>query len=167
MNQPTTVMHRLYVYRFMCFACLATLFVACEDCGLTDEPELQLSLQSTKSIQIDTVYAVGAVKALSNSSVKASGQYVSLTLPLSLHADSTQYKLRLNGRTETITVFYRRNFSYKSKKCGYVVNLYAPYGKEANTTAGKVINAGYSQTIYKSGFLSGGSPTGILLFIGL
>lgn len=159
------------LYRFICFVCLVTLLIACEDCGPTDEPELRLYVTNDKLFRIDTVYAVGAINALrvGERIQKYTGTYGTLMLPLSLHADSTRYKLRLNGRIETIMVFYRRDFSYKSRKCGYVINLYGPInGRQPTSNIGRVGSVDYRQDKYGTGsFLSSKYPTGSDLMLNL
>lgn len=141
--------------------------IGCEDCGPNDEPQLRLNIQSEKAFQLDTVYATGALTPLPGP-IKASGQYGYLQIPLSLQADSTQFRLKVNGRMETLTVYYRRDFSYKSKHCGYVINLYAPSpGATVKTTIGSVVNLAYYPNSYRTSFLGAGFDTSIDLTLKL
>ena len=122
--------------RFFPLILLGTLLLAvvlwgCENCGPSAEPLLSLSLQSLTTIKIDTVYSPDTRQPLpaqpySVTSLTTSRQ---LVLPINLNADSTRYVVRLSGQQDTITVFYKRDFSYRDRKCGYVVNLIDPKNK--------------------------------------
>ena len=144
------------------------VLLACEDCGPTDEPILTLAIQSQMPIQIDTQYGVGAVGRLLQ---KVNLQSNSFQLPLDLNADSTRYILLMDGHSEAITVFYKRDFHYRSNMCGYVFDLEkpdAPFTQQAKTTRGKVVSIGYTQNSFNAGFLrQATSTTGIQLVINL
>ncbi len=60
------------------------------------------------------------------------------TVPLNLNADSTRYVFESSGRRDTLTVFYTRDFTYKDRKCGYVLELTPPKGQQARTTRGTI-----------------------------
>lgn len=132
---------------------------------------LQVNLMANRAFRLDTVYGVGAVGKLPNAyvSFRDTAQYQTLSLPLSLLADSVRYVLVINGRPEQLTVFYRRDYSYRNKTCGYVLNTYAPTGNgpQARTTVGKIDNVVYEQNNYQTGVPSPGRDSGIFLSLRL
>ena len=141
---------------------------SCENCGPSAEPLLGLSLQSTTSARLDTVYSPDTRKPLPAQPYSTTGVTMSrqLVLPINLNADSTRYIFRLSGRQDTVTVFYRRDFLYKNRTCGYVLNLIDPKSRQALTTRGTVGYVYYADNRDGS-FLGGRQDTGISLTIRL
>ena len=143
--------------------------INCENCGPTAEPLAMLSISSTVATHFDTVYAPGSLRPLPAQphSTPASSPFLSLTLPINLTADSTRYIVQLNGRRDTITVFYQRKTAYRNQHCGYVLDLYAPAkGLSARTTRGRVGTVTYVQN--RNGSILGGrQDTGIYLSVQL
>jgi hypothetical protein len=62
------------------------------------------------------VYGLGGKGNVS----KKDGYYY---LPVSLRADSVTYIFEHSLRTDTLTIFYSRNFFFESERCGYEVEL--------------------------------------------
>lgn len=84
---------------------------------------------------------------------------VSYNVPYSLAADQTRYVLTSATRFDTLTVNYRRIFSYKDDDCGYWVDVQPPIGFTnpdptglpttglgARSTLGKVTSVYYEGT---------------------
>lgn len=143
----------------------------CENCGPTAEPRLLLSLPDTVSVVLDTLYAINSTGPLpaqsngNNSPFRTGGNQI--TLPINLNADSTQYVFKLRGRPDTVTVYYQRDFSFKNRKCGYVIELVEPKtGLNARTSRGQVLSTYYQQN-RGSTIISSKSDTGISLVIRL
>jgi hypothetical protein len=160
------------VFLYIILVSLLSSLTGCEDCGLTDEPSLLLNIQSQTAFRIDTLYGIGAVgKLLQTVSSLPTGQYTSWQLPLNLNADSTRYVLRIDGRMEAVTVFYKRNFYYRNRHCGYVFDLEKPAtnrSQQAQTTRGKILSVDYRQNSFNSSFLRPAtSTTGMYLSISL
>lgn len=152
--------------KYICFllACFLSIGLwSCEDCGVRSEPRLEVNLYNRNRtlLRIDTVYAPTAKSAF----FKRSGG--SFYAPLNLNADSTQYVVVVNGQRETLTVRYRRDFSYKSSRCGYVLDLFAPTNQpNATFPLGRIENASYIQN--KPGnLLNYRQDTGIYLTVSL
>ena len=144
--------------------------VACQDCGPNNEPLLTLTLQSKTPFRVDTLYGAGATgKLLQDTQQSAANQFY--RLPLNLNADSTRYVLRIDGKQEAITVFYQRNFYYRSRQCGYVYDLLSPsqdIRRQARTTRGQVGAVEYSQNSFDGAFLhQARSETGVRLTVTL
>jgi len=106
--------------RYFSFCLLAAfLLAACTDeCLPAREPELRVSfllLPNTPAVEVSRVYTPeGREVAFRN------GNYY---LPLSLHADSVTYVFESPNRSDTLTLFYQRNFYFESRRCGYVVEM--------------------------------------------
>lgn len=114
---------------------------SCENCGPSAEPLTTLHIQTPSLTRLDTVYAPGSLRPLPAQpySTTASTQYHELILPINLTADSTRYVVQFEGQRDTITVYYRRQTEYKSRNCGYVLDLYEPRtGSSVRTTRGEV-----------------------------
>ncbi len=161
-------MHRLTL---LILIVISVTLCACEDCGPTDEPTLYLTIQSQIPFRVDTLYGLGATGQFAGrpdfSSTAISNYQL---LPLNLNADSTRYALTIDGRSATITVYYRRNFYYKNPQCGYVFDLQSPSSdirRQARTTRGTIASVKYAQNLFDGGFLRSGTDTGIHLSIQL
>ncbi|RYF75648.1 MAG: hypothetical protein EOO39_06600 [Cytophagaceae bacterium] len=158
---------------------LITLLTGClKHCGPAGEPRLQLVISSTTPLAINDVRPLGALASAPVISVpKASsiGQgrsYVQLDLPVNLNADQTQYILTSATRSDTVTVNYRRVFSYEDVDCGYIVNLFPRQNRDGSpsstarivqTTTGTVESVSFEQTlVYQiAAFYGSGRDTGI------
>lgn len=134
----------------------------CEYCGPAAEPivKFQFNPASTTlpgSSLFSRVFSPNG--AVSRSAVSAS---LPLSLPLSLTADSTTYIFVRPNRTDTLTVFYRRTFSYQSTKCGYVLDLDEPTGRRIMKSTFPNSSAYFDR---RTGLLSGPGPdvTGIIV----
>ncbi len=161
-----------FTLRLLCVALgIAAGLSGCENCGPSGEPTLQVNLTASRTFRLDTVYGVGAVGRLPSSSVqfRDTSRYQTLTLPLSLRADSVRYVFVINGKPEQLTVFYRRDYAYRNKTCGYVLNVYAPTGKgpQALTTVGTIGSVNYEQNSYQVGVPNPGRESGIGLSLRL
>lgn len=150
---------------------LALALWSCEDCGVTTEPRLMVRLSTSKQplFHLDTVFALQTDKAV----FRRSGT-VPLTsieqfdVPLNLNADSTQYVFVVNGQRGLLTVRYRREFAYRSERCGYVLELRDPKKlQNASSSLGKTENITYQTNSFSSGFLYDKRLTGIFLTIQL
>lgn len=137
---------------------------SCENCGPTAEPRLLLSLNDSVSGVLDTLYAPNSKGQLppqpygNNSPFRTGSQ---ITLPINLNADSTQYVFKLRGSQDTVTVYYRRDFSFRNRKCGYVIDLFEPRsGPNARASRGRVSNVYYGQN-KNSNFLNPSQDTNI------
>lgn len=135
------------LHRFLCFVCLGTLCVACDNCGSYDEPKLNLFISSALSFQVDMISAFGTTATFSQPDLKTPVRAIQFSLPLSLVADSTRYTLVVNGKPETLTVHYKRTFAYRDRKCGYQTNLYPPanttQARQVQVSVGKIANLQY------------------------
>ncbi|GAB4027002.1 DUF6452 family protein [Spirosoma koreense] len=149
---------------------LTTFITACQNCGPSAEPTLQLNVAWATPGRLDTIYALGShgrqfSQPYSTTSVASDGQFF---LPINLNTDTSQYVFRQNGRQDTLTVFYRRNYSYRSKSCGYVIDLTAPSGQSARVSRGRIEAVGYEQNNYQTGLPSTGTrETGIFVSLRL
>ncbi|ADB42275.1 hypothetical protein Slin_6316 [Spirosoma linguale DSM 74] len=147
---------------------LSLVLMSCENCGPSREPFLNLSLQLPTPAKVDTIYALDARNPLPKQDLSTSAvtSALWLELPLNLNANQSRYVFQLNGRRDTVTVFYRRSFAYRNQRCGYVLDLYQPDGTPARTTRGTISNVSYWQN--RDGSFPGGSQqTHIELFIRL
>lgn len=157
--------------KYICFmiACFVSIFLwSCSDCGEREEPKLQVFIKpvNQQAIQIDSAYTLGANWSLSANNLNLQGGN-GFVGPLNINADSTQYILRVNGQRGVLTVRYRREFSFKSEKCGYVIELTPPANRMkdqyTSTTLGKIIYIEY----LPNSFQTTGNKTFISLSIQL
>ncbi|SOD91662.1 hypothetical protein [Spirosoma fluviale] len=148
-------MRPVFTLLLMAFG-LSFALMSCENCGPSREPFLNLSLQLTTPAKIDTIYALDARNPLPkqpvSTSIVTSGIW--LELPLNLNANQSRYVFQLNGRRDTVTVFYRRSFAFRNQRCGYVLDLFEPDGIPAKTTQGTVSSVSYWQN--RNGSFPGG-----------
>ncbi len=143
---------------------------SCRRCGTVSEPNMQFSIRSGKPFLLDTLYGAGAVGQLPNPVRPQTGtSFYAYSLPLNLAADSTRYVLRLDGKLETLTLFYKRKFDYRNQECGYVVELLKPEnGTTARLSRGRVTVAEYVPADYSAiGWGSSRERTNIRLTIEL
>lgn len=114
--------------------CLAALLMSgCIDCGPQKELTIQLSIQAfPDTFLLKKVTAPGAIdQSVFEEQTKnyyPKSYYVGsfdFTFPISLNADSTTYIFEFENRTDTLSLFYTRYFSYKDG-CGFVVDVKRP-----------------------------------------
>lgn len=90
-----------------------------DDCYPFQEPELKiLFYDNNKEVfpRFKRVYGVGSSQNLS-----PKDNYY--RLPISLNSDSVSYLFENANRTDTLTLFYKRNFYFDSERCGYVTEI--------------------------------------------
>lgn len=149
---------------------LLSALPACKDCGPSAEvePQVELSLVASASTrfrlaeQVSAVYGLGALgqqplfKA-PNALDTTRFQSYQIKLPLNLRADQTRYVLVGQTRRDTLTVHYKRVFTYKDDQCGYLLEIQPPAGFQpglpnpntqiaAQTTLGRVSSVYYEGT---------------------
>lgn len=148
---------------------LAIMLNGCKDCGPSAEPLLTCNLSQKTRQKLDTLYALNTINTLPQQpySTTAITTNKQLVLPVNLNADSSQYVFQLNGQRDTLTVFYKRKYSYRDTKCGYVLDLIEPAGQKAKVTRGEVGSVIYEQNSYQRTFLQSARETGIFLTIQL
>ena len=157
------------VLSFIVLAGLLIHLSACENCGPSAEPLLTISFvpqaNATASPMVDTLYSLDSRQALP---LRAYQKFPlrSATVPLNLNADSTRYVFESGGRRDTLTVFYVRDVGYRNRKCGYVIELIDPKGKQARTTRGIIDGVFYLRNQDRS-FFNDASDTSIQLSIRL
>ncbi|MCE7068100.1 hypothetical protein [Dyadobacter sp. CY326] len=105
---------------------LLVTLISCEHCGPQKELSLRIDIQRD-SLQLDSVSAIGALDqtVFQQQVSNTTSGFRRLDLPISLLADSTTYIFAYETRTDTLTVFYKRDFYYKDG-CGFVVDAHAP-----------------------------------------
>jgi len=145
----------------------------CTDCGPQQELSVRISINTGKdSIHLNQLYALGAVDqqvfqkqvAYFNKDQYFSKQF---ELPISLLADSTTYVFGFNNRTDTLTLFYQRDFYYKDK-CGFVIDTKQPARLENSISTFSQVHVNYESYLKeKFTFPSGIGGNGIYLDITL
>lgn len=118
------------------FALSAFLFfVQCQRCPPTSEPLFSIQMNSQVPFVIRGITAVGAKSdsSLLPTSALTLNNYKVVDLPLSLHADSVQYYFDLGNRTDTLTLYYKRDFFY-DKACGFGFDIKSPDNQEIKST---------------------------------
>ena len=111
----------------------ALLLSSCIDCGPQRELTIQLSIEAdADTFLLKKVTAPGAIDLSifdkQVNSYDSQSYYARLrdfNFPISLNADSTTYIFEFENRTDTLTLFYTRDFSYKNG-CGFVVDAERP-----------------------------------------
>lgn len=165
-------MQHLIAYLLL-LALAASVTTCTPGCGpdADQEPRLTLYISAdpgkpfSLSQIATTIYAVGSPQNfLADNKTKSgtaytpyiasSGTSVSLNLPYSLTADRTQYVFVKDTRRDTLTVNYRRVFTYKDKQCGYWVDVKPPpgfNGDRATTALGARSSLGRVTSVYYEG----------------
>lgn len=85
------------------------------DCFPSQEPVLKVIFFQTNP-SFERIYGLGGKGNI----FKKDGYYY---LPVSLRADSVTYIFEHSSNTDTLTIFYSRNFFFESERCGYEVEL--------------------------------------------
>ena len=132
----------------------------CIDCGPQQELTVEVSFNRIKdSLHLKHVYALGALdQQLFNRQTEDfnNSQYIpTLTFPISLLADSTTYVFEFENRTDTLTLFYQRDFYYK-KNCGFVVDTKRPARLEDSKSTFSQVNVFYDSYLMERITLTGG-----------
>ena len=143
--------------------------VSCEECGPSAEPLLHLSVAWTTPGKVDTLYALNSQNPLPAQPYSTTGvtSYNGFELPLNLNADNSRYVFLRNGRRDTLTVYYKRDYGYRNTKCGYVLDLAAPVGQQATITRGTIQSISYLRNNYQRTFFSRATDAGIYLSVQL
>lgn len=160
---------RPVILLLIAYTLLAISLVSCENCGPTAEPLVRLSVRPANATRLDTIYAPGSLRPLPSqlSLTPVGSTSRQFIVPINLTADSTRYVVQFGGRRDTITVFYQRRTAYRNRRCGYVLDLYAPpKGPSARTTSGRIEHVSYVQN-RDGNLVSGSQDTGIYLSVSL
>ncbi len=139
--------------------------ISCEECGPSAEPLLHLNLSWTTPGKVDTLYALNSQNPLPAQPylTTAATTYNGFELPLNMNADNSRYVFLRNGRRDTLTVYYKRDYAYRNTKCGYTLDLTAPVGQQAMITRGVVQSISYMKTNYQRTFFTRATNAGIYL----
>jgi len=99
---------------------------SCIDCGPQAELTARINF-SGDSIRLDSIYAQDArdQRPMNAHLPKTKVSYLELDLPISLHSDTTTYIFRFPNRIDTLSIHYRRTFSYKGG-CGFINDATEP-----------------------------------------
>lgn len=125
------------------FLFLLVILASCEHCGPQKELSLRIYLHGD-TLKLDSISALNALNQTTfREQVKlqspGSRQF---DLPMSLLADSTTYIFAFKSRTDTLTVFYKRDFSYKNG-CGFIVDAHSPDSPTRTKSTFKKVNVTY------------------------
>ncbi len=126
----------------------------CTDCGPQQELSVSIRFDRTKdSLYLNQIHAIGA---LDQKSFKEQTEYFNkyqefsfAGLPISLLADSTTYVFEFNNRTDTLTLFYQRDFYYK-ENCGFVVDTKRPTRPEESKSTFSAVEVFYDSYLKKN-----------------
>lgn len=132
----------------------------CFDCG--PQRELTASLYINKgqkpAIPLRRVYALGALdQQIFQKQVEdfnTGNPFPDFTFPISLNADSTTYVFEFETRTDTLTLFYKRDFYYKDK-CGFVTDTQSPGTWRNNKSTFSEVNVIYQSYLRRDITLMG------------
>ena len=149
-----------------------------KNCGPSDEPRLNLSINMDASRKLTSVYGLNTapgspVVTLPQSTSAPNRTYWRLDLPLSLTADKTQYVFVRSGKLDTVTVRYRRVYAYEDTECGYTVTILPPLTSNGRpiadslivrTTSGRLNSLTFTPTRTGNGF-NRSTNTGIIVYL--
>lgn len=143
--------------------------VSCEECGISAEPLLNLTVAWTTPGKVDTLYALNSQNPLPAQPYSTTGvtTYNGFQLPLNMNADNSRYVFLRNGRRDTLTVYYKREYAYRNTKCGYTLDLTAPVGQQATITRGTIQSISYLKNNYQRTFFTRATDAGIYLSVKL
>ena len=159
---------------------LAVTLCGCpKNCGPVDEPRLDLNITSQTPSRITDIYAIGGVPGATlstrpyNFSSVTPRLFYQFDLPINQQADQTRYVIVRDTRRDTVTINYRRVFTYEDAECGYIINLTSPTGGLSNpatypdivqTTMGTVRSLEFIPTqVFRPAFFSQPADAGIRL----
>lgn len=133
---------------------LALLLSGCIDCGPQKELTIRLLINAyPDTFLLKKVTAPGAIdlsifdaQVKSNASQSYYNQSRDFTVPISLNADSTTYIFEFENRTDTLTLFYSRDFYYKDG-CGFVVDAKYPNTPFETKSTFKYVHVDYQSYI--------------------
>lgn len=129
----------------------AFLLSGCLDCGPQKELTIRLTMNAD-SFLLKRVTAPQAIdlsifdEQLKNYPSQSYAQSRDFTFPISLNADSTTYIFEFESRTDTLTLFYTREFSYKDG-CGFVVDAKRPNSLFETKSTFKYVYVNYESYI--------------------
>ena len=147
---------------FVLTVSLIYLLLGCrKNCGPFDEPVLNLTIRATIPFRLTDVYGLGSIAKPATISqlysTTATREQANLILPINLNANQSRYVLVTNSRRDTVTINYKRAFTYQDADCGYTVTIQPPPGlfKDtapidpalASATSGKVTSIRFQQTV--------------------
>ncbi|GLU50688.1 hypothetical protein [Dyadobacter frigoris] len=127
------------------------LLSGCIDCGPQKELTIRLSIDADTFL-LKKVTAPGAIdlsifdEQVKNYTSHSYSQLKDFTFPISLNADSTTYIFEFENRTDTLTLFYARDFSYKNG-CGFVVDAKYPNSSFETKSTFKYVHVDYQSYI--------------------
>lgn len=138
---------------------ILTLY-GCIDCGPQQELSARINFLTAKdSLHLKQIYALGALdQKIFQEQTAYFNRYDDFSLaglPISLLADSTTYVFAFDNRTDTLTLFYQRDFYYKDN-CGFVVDTKRPAGREDTQSTFSRVNTYYESYIKEKVTLTGG-----------
>ncbi|WP_414617800.1 hypothetical protein [Dyadobacter sp. 32] len=104
------------------------LLNGCQECGPQKELTVDVSISGTPN-RLKKITALGVLndeklKEQSDSTLK---DYWMLKLPISLNSDQTTYIFEFENRTDTMAIFYVRDFYYEDG-CGFVADVKSARG---------------------------------------
>lgn len=94
---------------------LANLFQSCTKCGDNSEPHADIHFNNV-DMEVDSIKALHSDDFILFE-VKNRG------FPLSMVSDTTTYLFFKDDKIDTISIQYKRNFTYQSDECGFIINL--------------------------------------------
>ncbi len=153
----------------------ALLLSGCIDCGPQKELTIRLSIGAyPDTFLLKKVTAPGAIdlnifdQQIKNYTSHSYSQSRDYTFPISLNADSTTYIFEFETRTDTLTLFYARDFHYKNG-CGFVVDAKRPNSQFETKSTFKDVYVDYQSYILdeKISFLGPSEGSGISVQVSL
>lgn len=132
----------------------------CSDCGPQKELSASIYINKGKEhvIPLTKVYALGALdQQIFQKQVEdfnTGNPFPSFNFPISLHADSTTYVFEFEIRTDTLTLFYKRDFYYK-KNCGFVTDTQSPGTWRTSKSTFSEVNVSYQSYLTRDITLTG------------
>ena len=144
---------------------LAFIIQSCVDCGPQQELSVEIRFMGD-SVGIDSIFAVNALdnQIFQNEAENLTGMHRSVTLPISMHADSTTFVFVSGDKSDSLTVFYNRVFRYKGD-CGFIVDAGQPVKGPQSRSTFETVNVHYEPYVFSGTvtFVSGGPASGILI----
>jgi len=140
---------------------IIVVLYGCVDCGPQQELTVGINFHREKdSLHLNQVYALGALdQQIFNKQTEDfnnSRLFLTLAFPISLLTDSTTYVFEFENRTDTLTLFYQRDFYYK-KDCGFVVDTKKPARSEDSKSTFSKVNVSYDSYLMEKVTFTGGT----------
>lgn len=125
--KPQTLLRNIVLMLF------GALLVSC-NCDEREELEIEISYSSGDGFKYPAVFYREVI-------VRHNNEEVSITdstneYPLGIAADTSQYIFVADTMRDSITIVYRREFDFQSKKCGYTFTLHDLSIVESETSFG-------------------------------